>query len=305
VRIDEIIATTNPCFSVEFFPPKTEEGEAMLFETVEVLRELDPAFYSVTYGAGGGTRKGTVEACRRIKQEYGVEAMAHLSCVGETVDGLREVLDHIAAAGLDNVLALRGDPPRGEPDFVRPQGGLGSAAELAGFISEHYPHFAIGGACFPEVHPEAASLEADLAYLKTKVTNGATFLITQLFFDNRSYFDFVPAARAAGIDVPIIAGVMPITSFAQIKRFCEICQATIPEPLAGAMEALGGDERAEFELGVACAAQQCAELLRGGAPGIHFYALNRWPATRAILAALRTARPWEPVAGAPATVESA
>jgi methylenetetrahydrofolate reductase (NADPH) len=293
MRIDEILASTRPCFSVEFFPPKTDEGGASLFETVEVLRELEPAFFSVTYGAGGATREGTLETTRAIRDRYGAEAMAHLSCVGETVESLREIVDRIAEAGIENILALRGDPPRGQPDFEQPEGGLGSAAELAGLISETHPEVAIGGACFPEVHPEAASLEADLAYLKTKVEGGASFLITQLFFDNRHYFDFVPAARAAGIEVPIIAGVMPITSYAQIRRFCEICEASIPAPLAAAMEALDGDERAEFELGVAYAAQQCAELLRGGAPGIHFYALNRWPATRAILAALRAARPWE------------
>jgi methylenetetrahydrofolate reductase (NADPH) len=217
--------------------------------------------------------------------------MAHLSCVGETVDGLRGVLDGVEATGIENVLALRGDPPRGQPDFVQPEGGLGSAAELAGFISENYS-FAIGGACFPEVHPEAVDLEADLAYLKTKVENGATFLITQLFFDNQVYFDFVSAARAKGIDVPILAGVIPIASYAQTERICELCDATIPQPLADAMAALGDDEEAQFELGVAYAAQQCTGLLLGGAPGIHFYALNKAPATRAVLSALRAARPW-------------
>jgi methylenetetrahydrofolate reductase (NADH) len=293
MRIDEILTRPEPCFSVEFFPPKTAEGREMLFETVGVLRELEPDFFSVTYGAVGATREGTLETTKAIRDDYGVEAMAHLSCVGGSEERLREIIDRIADGGIENVLALRGDPPRGQPDFAQPPGGLGSAAELARLISETHPELAIGGACFPEVHPEAASLEADIAYLKTKVENGASFLITQLFFDNRSYFDFVPAARAAGIEVPIIAGVMPITSYARIKRFCELCEATIPDPLATAMEELGGDERAEFELGVAYAAQQCAELLRAGAAGIHFYALNRWPATRAILAALRASRPWE------------
>jgi methylenetetrahydrofolate reductase (NADPH) len=304
MRIDEILRRPEPCFSVEFFPPKTDEGRESLFETVEVLRQLEPAFFSVTYGAGGATREGTLEATRAIRDDYGVEVMAHLSCVGETEEGLRKHLDRISDAGIENVLALRGDPPRGEPNFTQPAGGLGSAAELARLISETHPDIAIGGACFPEVHPEAASLEADIAYLRTKVENGATFLITQLFFDNRSYFDCVPAARAAGIDVPIIAGVMPITSYAQIRRFCELCEATIPDPLATAMEALGGDERAEFELGVAYAAQQCAELLQGGAPGIHFYALNRWPATRAILAALQASRPWEREPNRPAAAKA-
>jgi methylenetetrahydrofolate reductase (NADPH) len=293
MRIDEILASPGPCLSVEFFPPKTEEGRETLFETVSVLRELDPAFFSVTYGAGGATREGTLETTQAIRDQYGVEAMAHLSCVGETASSLREIIDRIADAGIENILALRGDPPRGEPDFVQPEGGLGSAAELAALISETHPDLAIGGACFPEVHPEAPSLQADLAYLKTKVDNGATFLITQLFFDNRHYFDFVPAARAVGIDVPIIPGVMPITSYTKIRRFCELCEATIPAPLASAMEALDGNEQAEFELGVAYAAQQCAELLRAGAPGVHLYALNRWPAARAILAALHAAKPWE------------
>jgi methylenetetrahydrofolate reductase (NADH) len=293
MRIDEMLASTRPCFSVEFFPPKTEEGRETLFETVEVLSRLGPSFFSVTYGAGGATREGTVEITRAIRDEYGVEAMAHLSCVGETTDTLREMVDRIADAGIENILALRGDPPRGQTDFVQPEGGLGSAAELAGLISEAHPELAIGGACFPEVHPEAPSLEADIAYLKTKVDNGASFLITQLFYDNRSYFDFLPAARAAGIDVPIIPGVMPMTGFKQIARIAELCEAKIPERLSDAMEVADGNERAEFGLGVAYAAQQCAELLREGAPGIHLYALNRWPAARAILGALQVSRPWE------------
>ncbi|MDX6607898.1 MAG: methylenetetrahydrofolate reductase [Solirubrobacterales bacterium] len=288
-----MLASTRPVFSVEFFPPKTEEGRQVLFETVDVLRRLDPHFFSVTYGAGGGTREGTLETTRAIRDEYGSEAMAHLSCVGETAESLRDIIDRIADAGIENILALRGDPPRGQQDFVQPEGGLKSSAELAALIRETHPAIAIGGACFPEVHPEAPSLEADLAYLKTKVEAGASFLITQLFFDNRLYFDFVPAARTAGIEVPIIPGVMPMTSFKQIGRITELCEATIPAPLASAMEALDGDERAEFELGVAYATQQCADLLRRGAPGLHLYALNRWPAARAILGALHASRPWE------------
>jgi methylenetetrahydrofolate reductase (NADPH) len=293
MRIDEILASSRPVFSVEFFPPKTEEGRETLFETVDVLRELGPSFFSVTYGAGGATREGTVEITREIRDEYGVEAMAHLSCVGETRESLRETVDEIARAGIENILALRGDPPRGQTDFEQPEGGLGSAADLTALISETHPDLAIGGACFPEVHPEAASLETDIAYLKTKVENGASFLITQLFYDNRSYFDFVPAARAAGIEVPIVPGIMPMTRYKQIARIAELCEARIPERLSDAMEAADGNEQAEFGIGVAYAAQQCAELLREGAPGIHFYALNRWPATRAILAALKAARPWE------------
>jgi methylenetetrahydrofolate reductase (NADPH) len=292
VRIDEIIAAEAPTFSVEFFPPKTDEGREGLLTTARSLRELEPDFVSVTYGAGGSTRDGTVEITRELKDELGYETMAHLSCVGETSEGLAQTLDQIEAAGIENVFALRGDPPRGQEDFVQPEGGLGSAAELTAFIGSRWP-FTVGGACFPEVHPEAPDLETDLAYLKTKVEAGASFLITQLFFDNQVYFDFVAAARAAGIEVPIIAGVIPVASFAQTKRICNLCDASIPPRLEAAFAAAEGDEKAEFELGVAYAAQQCSELLLAGAPGIHFYALNRAPATWAVLGSLQAARPWE------------
>jgi methylenetetrahydrofolate reductase (NADPH) len=296
MRIDEIIASPGPTFSVEFFPPKTDEARVQLFETARALRDLEPDFVSVTYGAGGSTRDGTVEITRALKEELGLEVMAHLSCVGETTEGLATTLDGIAEAGIENVFALRGDPPRGQDDFVQPEGGLSSAADLAAFISERWD-FTLGGACFPEVHPEAPDLETDLDYLKTKVDAGASFLITQLFFDNQVYFDFVAAARRRGIDVPILAGVIPVASYAQTKRICSLCDATIPPRLETAFNAAGGDPEREFELGVAYAAQQCSELLIAGAPGIHFYALNRAPATRAVLGALRASRPWERTRG--------
>ena len=297
MRVDEIIAGKRPTFSVEFSPPRDEEKEKALFETARQLRELEPDFVSVTYGAGGSTRDGTVEITRALKDDLGFETMAHLSCVGETTEGLSTTLDKIAAAGIENVFALRGDPPRGQSDFAQPEGGLGSAAELAAFIEAGPWDFALGGACFPEVHPEAPDLETDLAYLKQKVEAGASFLTTQLFFDNQVYFDFVAAARAAGIEVPILAGVIPVGSFAQTKRICDLCEASIPAPLEAAFEAAGDDPEREFELGVAYAAQQCSELLIAGAPGIHFYALNRAPATRAVLGALKASKPWERTRG--------
>jgi methylenetetrahydrofolate reductase (NADPH) len=301
MRIDEIIATQAPTFSVELFPPKTEEATEQLYATARELAPLEPDFVSVTYGAGGSTRDGTVEITKALKDEIGFETMAHLSCVGETTEGLARTLDRIAEAGIENVFALRGDPPRGQEDFVQPEGGLASAAELAAFIGSGWD-FSVGGACFPEVHPEAPDLDTDLAYLKTKVDSGARFLITQLFFDNQVYFDFVRAVRARGIEVPVIAGVIPVASFAQTKRICELCDASIPAPLEAAFAAAGGDTDREFELGVAYASQQCAELLIGGAPGIHFYALNRAPATRAVLGALRASRPWERVRGSAGTL---
>jgi methylenetetrahydrofolate reductase (NADPH) len=292
MRIDDILAAKQPVFSVEFFPPKTDEARAQLFDTAHTLRELEPDFVSVTYGAGGSTREGTVEITTTLKEDVGLNVMAHLSCVGETVEGLAATLDRIEAAGIENLLALRGDPPRGQTDFVQPEGGLGSAAELAAFISANYD-FTIGGACFPEVHPEAPDLDADLDYLRTKVEAGASFLITQLFFDNRVYFDFVAAARRKGINVPILAGIIPVASYGQTKRICDLCDATIPTRLEAAFLGADGDPAREFELGIAYASQQCAELLVAGVPGIHFYALNRAPATRAVLGALRAARPWE------------
>jgi len=278
-------------FSVEFFPPKSAEGREQLLEAARVLAGLELDFVSVTYGAGGSTREGTFDITTALKEDLGFEVMAHLSCVGESVSGLDATLGRLRDAGVDNVFALRGDPPQGETGFVQPVGGFGSAAELTAHIAAGYD-FSIGGACFPEVHPEAPDLETDLSYLKTKVEAGAGFLITQLFFDNRVYFDFVEAARARGITVPILAGVIPVTGYAHTRRICARCDASIPPGLERAMLAVEGDAEAEFNLGVAYAAQQAAELLAGGAPGIHFYALNRAPATRAVIGALRAAQPW-------------
>lgn len=301
MRIDELIRPGEPVFSFEFFPPRSDDGLSALFAAVEELEPLRPDFASVTYGAGGSTREGTLALAAQLKRDHGFETMAHLSCVGETIEGLEEILRRIDGAGLENVLALRGDPPRGEAEFEAPAGGLSSAAELAAFISQRHD-YSIGATCFPEIHPEADSLAADLAYLKTKVEAGARFLITQLFFDNQTFWSWLAEARRAGIDVPIIVGVMPITSYSQLTRFCEICEAVIPAPLAEALAACEGDQRAEAELGIAYAARQCEELLAGGAAGIHFYTLNQPHATRAILGALRAARPWE---RSPAGSESA
>lgn len=296
MKIAEMIDPRRPVFSVEFFPPKTGEGRGQLLETARELAAFDLDFVSVTYGAGGSTREGTVDITRALKEDVGLEVMAHLSCVGETIEGLAGTLDRLEELGIDNVFALRGDPPRGEADFIQPEGGLGSAAELAGFINDGYA-FSVGGACFPEVHPEAPDLETDLSYLKTKVDAGAGFLITQLFFDNRRYFEFVDAARARGITVPILAGIIPVTGYAHTRRICDLCDAGIPPELERAMQAAEGDPAAEFNLGVAYAAQQSAELVAMGAPGIHFYALNKAPATRAVLGALRAAQPWRGARG--------
>jgi methylenetetrahydrofolate reductase (NADPH) len=284
----------EPVFSFEFFPPKTDEGVRALFETVEALRPLGPAYVSVTYGAGGSSRLKTVDLVKRLKRESEVEAMAHVTCVGASREEVAEVLDEVAGAGIQNVLALRGDPPRGQTAFVPHPEGFRYASELVAFIRSRPERwrFCVGAAAYPEGHVETRDLGQDLRNLKTKVEAGADFLVTQLFFDNARYFGFVERARAAGIALPVIPGIMPFTNVEQIERFTAMCGASIPPPLRAAMEVRREDPDSARELGVAYASLQCADLLRRGAPGIHFYTLNRSPSTRAILAALRASEPW-------------
>ena len=299
MRIPEILERPEPCFSFEFFPPKTDEGTRALFESVADLNRLEPGFVSVTYGAAGSTREGTVEVTTRIKRDHGIETMAHLSCVGETIEGLETILARFADAGIENILALRGDPPRGERDFQPPPGGLRSSAELAAFIRgrELTRDFGIGASCFPEVHPEAESQEADIAFLQEKVEAGAEFLISQLFFDNEVYFRWLADVREAGIAVPVIPGILPIISRRGLHNFCSVCEARIPERLDRQLAALDGNEEAERAFGIAYAARQCEQLLAAGAPGIHFFVLNRAVSVKAVLGALKAARPWERARG--------
>jgi methylenetetrahydrofolate reductase (NADPH) len=292
MRIDQILEERRPCFSFEFFPPKDDEGMERLFHTISELEYDDPAFVSVTYGALGSTRDRTLNVVRRIKHETDVEPMAHFTCVGATVEELRATLDEMREIGIDNVLALRGDPPQGETQWRQTPGGLKYSTELIDMISREYP-FAIGAASFPEVHPEARDLEHDLRFLRRKVDSGATFLITQLFFDNDLYFEFVEAARERGIEVPIVPGIIPVTNYKQLKRITSMCGASIPEDFERELAARQDDPEAVKDLGVSFATLQCADLLARGAPGIHFYTLNKSPATRAILAALRASRPWD------------
>ena len=295
MRITEILGGPEPCFSFEFFPPKTEEGTQALFESIEELYRLKPGYVSVTYGAAGSTREGTVEVTTRIKRDYGIETMAHLSVVGETVEGIETILGRFADAGIENVLALRGDPPRGEGAFEPAPGGLSSSAELAALIrsNEATGGFGIGASCHPEIHAEADSREADIAFLREKVEAGAEFLISQLFFDNDVYFEWLAEVREAGIGVPVIPGVLPIISRSGLHRFCSVCGANIPAELDEQLAALGGDEDAERAFGIAYASRQCEELLAAGVPGIHFFVLNRAASVKAILGALLAARPWE------------
>ena len=292
MRIDELLQDAGgPLFSFEFFPPKTEDGEHNLEQALKALGPQQPDFVSVTYGAGGSTRDKTIGYVRRIKEDFGMEAMAHLTCVDATVDDIKRTLDEMAAAGVENVLALRGDPPQGRTDWTKTAGGFEYSHELVELLAREYD-FAVGAAAFPETHIHATSAEHDLRFLKAKVDAGAQFLITQMFFDNRFYVDFVDRARAIGIDVPIIPGVMPILSSTGIKRMTELSAAKLPDGLLFELDARRADDGAVAELGVSYATLQAADLLAGGAPGVHFITLNRSAATRAILSALRAFEPW-------------
>jgi methylenetetrahydrofolate reductase (NADPH) len=290
MRIRELLTTGRPSFSFEFFPPKDDAGLVQLRDSLASLRELRPTYVSVTYGTGGSTRRQTIDLVTRLRADYGIEAMAHLTCVDATRTEILTVLEGLDQAGIENVLALRGDPPDGQGPFLPHPEGFAYASELAAFARRYFK-FCLGGACYPEKHVDAPSPEIDLANLKRKVEAGCEFLISQLFFDNQRYFDFVARARNAGIGVPIIPGIMPITNVRQIERFTRQCGATIPEPLLGELRLLQDDPHAVLSLGVAHATAQCVELLQRGAPGIHFYTLNKSPATRTILMAIRTIYP--------------
>jgi methylenetetrahydrofolate reductase (NADPH) len=300
VRISDLLQFAaergEPVFSFEFFPPRTDEGRAAFIDAVRRLRPLGPGFVSVTWGAGGSTRGRTLEMVMCCKREFEIEAMAHVTCVGATRTQLVDALNELMDAGIENILALRGDPPRGQREFVATEGGLRHASDLVELAREvaakRNQRLCIGAACYPEGHPECRDVLQDLAHLKVKVDAGVDFLVTQLFFETRTYVDFLGRARAAGIAVPIVPGLMPVTNVEQIRRFTTLCGAAMPPMLSAALRVRGDDPDATLQLGVAYASLQAAELLRGGAPGIHFYTLNKSPATRAIVASLRAAEPW-------------
>lgn len=281
MKIIELLRAGKRTVSFEFFPPKDDAGFDDLFRTIAALKPLDPSYVSVTYGAGGGTRRKTVELVKKIKHEIGIESMAHLTCVGATRQEIESVLNDLRAAGVENVLPLRGDPPKGESEFVKTEGGFAYANELVEFVRSRYS-FCLAGACYPEVHPEAPNAETDLDNLKRKVDAGVEFLITQLFFDNDDFFRFRDRAAASGIRPPILAGIMPVLNVKQIKRFTRMCGTVIPLKLLSKIEAVEDDAEAVKQIGVYHAARQCEGLLRDGVAGLHFYTLNRSTATRAI-----------------------
>lgn len=286
MRIKDIFQQTPFCLSFEIFPPKTEKGDVALFEHLGRLVEFQPSFVSCTYGAGGSTRNRTVELCQEIHRRFDVTPTAHFTCVGSTREELIAWLELADRAGIANIMALRGDAPQGERQFRAVEGGLRYANELVELIRSRYPDMGIGVAGYPEKHVEAPDAATDLANLKRKVEAGADAVFTQLFFINENFFRFRDAYEAAGIDVPLVPGIMPITEFSRIKRISGMCGALFPKELASRLEEVQEDKQAQFDIGVEHAVRQCRELIDAGAPGIHFYVLNKSEACERILSGL-------------------
>lgn len=280
MRIADLYAADNgPVFSLEFFTPKNDSGRKSLFRAIERLQAVNPGFVSITCGAAGTTRERTADLAIELQKEFGLTAMAHLVCTGTTQSELDETLRHMQANGIHNILALRGDPPKGATDWTPVEGGFAHANELAAFVRDRFS-LGLGGACYPEKHHEASSLASDIQHLKLKVDAGAEFLITQLFFDNDRYWSFVEQVRAQGIEVPVVPGIMPVLNLTNLQRIASLSPGTsIPAELEAALREAGQDDEAALRAGVSFAAKQCRALLARGAPGIHFYTLNRSKAT--------------------------
>lgn len=286
MKVSELLASASePVFSFEFFPPRDANGEAALNRALGQLKPLSPGFVSVTYGAGGSTKSQTLQWAGRIKEEVGCEAVIHQTCLGVSRLDIDETLGAMSGAGLKNILALRGDPPHGGE--VQ-ESAFHHAVDLVAYIRSVLPDVCILAACHPEGHMEASSRTSDLDNLKRKVDAGVDVLVSQIFFDNRVFFDFLGRARSKGITVPIIPGIMPIQSTAQIKRFVELCGASLPPQLLHLLEEYRETPKAVFYIGVAHAVAQASELLANGVPAVHFYTLNKSPATRLVVQALRS-----------------
>lgn len=265
----------HPVFSVEFFPPKTEEGARSLLRAAKAVQAYAPDFVSITYGAGGSSRERTIEYGELLRDLFGFEVMPHLTCVGHSRDELAAILERFQRSDFHNIMTLRGDPPKGQVSFEPHPDGLAYASDLVAFIKAHFPGFCLGVGGYPEKHPEAPDLDTDLANLKTKIDAGADFITTQLFFDNADYDAFVERCRALGIAVPILPGIMTALSLEQVTKFCGFCGARVPDALAAKLAAVQGDPDAEEAVGVEWAFEQIRDLLEGGAPGVHLYILNR------------------------------
>ncbi|MGF1485045.1 MAG: methylenetetrahydrofolate reductase [NAD(P)H] [Opitutales bacterium] len=285
--ISERFDAGKPVISVEFFPPKNEAGARQILRTAAALRPLKPDFVSITYGAGGSTRTRTIEYGELLKDIFDFEVMPHLTCVGHSRDDLREILARFHAAGFRNIMTLRGDPPKGDTEFKPHPDGLAYASELVELIRQEFPDFCLGVGGYPEKHPEAPSFKEDLNHLKKKVDAGGHFITTQLFFDNADYFTYVEACREIGIETPVLPGILPPVSHAQLEKFTAFCESKYPDALRERMLAAGGDEEAAVEVGIDWAFAQMEELLERGAPGVHLYILNRQQAAITLIERLR------------------
>ena len=286
MRLDQLYRGPRPDISIELFPPKTPEGVEALLRTIEQLKRLQPAFFSMTYGAAGSTRDLTLDLCDRMKHQAQVETTCHLTVVGQAKAEVRENLRRLKAMGIYNVLALRGDPPAGDPTFRPHTDGFQTSVEL---VQEAHrdPFFAIAVSGFPEVHQEATDRAADIAYLQQKIAAGACVVLTQLFFDNAYFFDFLDEVRRAGITVPVVPGILPILSVSQVRRFTTLCGSTIPPAVARELAKYETDDEGAVQYGIELATRQCEGLLKAGVPGLHFYALNRARSVEAVLRNLR------------------
>lgn len=285
MKLRDIYADVKPAFSFEFFPPKTEKADEILFHEIAILKTLRPSFCSVTYGAGGSTRDRTVDLLDRIHRDCALEVMAHLTVVDQSKDEVRSVLTRLVSLGIENIIALGGDPPRGITEWQPHPDGFHHAIELVREAASK-KWFSIAVAGFPEVHPRAESRESDLRYLKAKVDAGADAVITQLFFDNEDYYRFVEDARKLGVGVPIVPGILPVLSVSQVRRFTALCCSKIPPELERLLAKVEHDDEEAIRLGIDYATEQCERLLRFGVPGIHFYCLNKSRSVKAVFANL-------------------
>lgn len=286
MRIKEIFSPSKKVLSFELFPPKRDGNVELLFQTIEELKKLGPDYVSITYGAGGSTREMTYEIALRLKAT-GLLPLVHFTCVGHSRDEIRQLLGRLKEAGIGNLLALRGDPPKGQNSFVPAPDGFRYASELIAFIRAEGFDFCLGVAGYPEGHPEALSKQADLENLKAKLAAGGDFIVTQLFFDNQDYFDYVQKVRAMGLTQPIQPGIWLLTDYVQIEKICHLSGAKYPQALQELVEPVKDDKEKVARVGIDYATRQCEELLRRGAPGIHFYVMNKSASVRAVLENLR------------------
>lgn len=282
-KIADILKEKKRTYSFEFFPPKTEKGRAKLPEVAKVFTELGADWFSVTYGAGGSTREATMEIVDDLQKRFDVPVMHHFTCVGHSQEELKKILGKMKEKNIRNILALRGDAPEGEEFWTPSPDGLEYCYQLIKLIKAQGDFFSIGVAGFPEGHIHCPDKETDTKYLKIKIDSGGEFVLTQLFFDNKDYFEYLERAKKAGINVRILPGIITITNYQTLLRFCKTCGATIPQAVHDIFKPLDGDAEATYKAGVDFAVKQCNELLAGGSPGLHFYALNKVEPTREVL----------------------